>query len=351
MSASKYDVVIIGAGIAGLGAAALLAKDFGKQVLVVERAPFIGGRAVSFVGKGNKVVADNMEFDASGLKQALGHVRTFVSSAYPDLETIFEKGLLDGYTFEAGGHGLFWGNKSRVRCLLDHLGAPVDLPVNTGFGFIDHAKGDATYQVAPRQKYPWMSEEGYAKTLEALRDMATSTLEDAAKIMNISLADWLKPKNLHPEAYDYIKVLASSQTAQAEPAMTPAGDFLPYMTIARPIGMNLITGSVATAHEPGTIAIPQAMEKVLLAHGGEVRRSTTVEHVIIENGQANGIALRTANGLEIVTADAVICTIPPKYIFSALPREHFPADWASLLEEKFWGAGLLSAYIGLRRDI
>lgn len=351
MSASKYDVVIIGAGIAGMGAAALLAKDFGKKVLVVERAPVIGGRAVSFVGKGNKVVADDVEFDANGLKQALGHARTFISGTEPDLETIFETGLLDGYTFEAGGHGLFWGNKSRVRCLLDHLGEPVDLPVNTGFGFIDHAKSDATYQVAPRQKYPWMSDEGYAKTIEALRDMATSTFEDAARIMNVSLADWLKPKNLHPEAYEYIKVLASSQTAQAEPAMTPAGDFLPYMAIARPIGMNLITGSVATVDEPGTIAIPKAMEKVLLAHGGEVRRSTTVDHVIIENGKATGIAIRTANGLETITADAVICTLPPKHIFSVLPREHFPADWVNLLEQKFWGAGLLSAYIGLKRDI
>ena len=55
-----YDVVVIGAGIAGLGAAAILAKDFGKKVLVLERAPFVGGRAVSFVGKGNKVVADGV---------------------------------------------------------------------------------------------------------------------------------------------------------------------------------------------------------------------------------------------------------------------------------------------------
>ena len=38
---------------------------------------------------------------------------------------------------------------------------------------------------------------------------------------------------LHPEAYEYLKVLAASQTAQAEPAMTPAGDFLGYMAVAR----------------------------------------------------------------------------------------------------------------------
>jgi len=352
VSSKAYDVVVIGAGIGGLGASALLAKDFSKRVLVVERAPFIGGRAVSFTGKGNKVVVDGLELDATGLKKALGHARTYLSGSEPDIETIFERGLLDGYTFEAGGHGLFWGNKGRVRFLLDYLGEPVDIPVNRGFGFVDWEGGNKMYQVAPRQAYPWMTAEGYARTRDALRDMATVTMEEVAEAMNISLADWLRPKNLHPEAYDYIKVLASSQTAQAEPMMTPAGDFLGYMAVARNIGMNLITGSVGTVADPGTIAIPQALERVLLAHGGEVRRSTTVERVIVEDGQAKGVVIRTEDDQhETILADAVICNIPPKYIFSVLPREPFPADWVNVLETEFWGAGLLSAYIGLKRDI
>ena len=47
---ADFDVIVIGAGVAGLGAAALLAKDHGKRVLVLERAPFIGGRTLSYVG-------------------------------------------------------------------------------------------------------------------------------------------------------------------------------------------------------------------------------------------------------------------------------------------------------------
>ena len=53
--------------------------------------------------------------------------------------------------------------------------------------------------------------------------------------------------------------------------MTPAGDFQGYMAIARDIDMNLVKGSVAAAAEPGPIAIPMAMEKVLLEHGGDPR--------------------------------------------------------------------------------
>ena len=67
----KFDTIVIGAGVAGLGAAALLARDHGQRVLVLERAPFIGGRTLSFVGKGDKVVADGIEMDARAFRKAL----------------------------------------------------------------------------------------------------------------------------------------------------------------------------------------------------------------------------------------------------------------------------------------
>ena len=43
---AKYDVVVIGAGAAGLSAGALLAKE-GKSVLVCEKSPYLGGRALA----------------------------------------------------------------------------------------------------------------------------------------------------------------------------------------------------------------------------------------------------------------------------------------------------------------
>lgn len=38
-----YDAVVIGSGIAGAAAARVLAEEQGKQVLVLERRPHIGG--------------------------------------------------------------------------------------------------------------------------------------------------------------------------------------------------------------------------------------------------------------------------------------------------------------------
>jgi hypothetical protein len=358
MTTERFDTVVIGAGVAGMTSAALLAMEFGKKVLVLERAPFIGGRALSYVGKGNKVYADGVEMDARQFRKSLPLASCYLGKCTPDIETIFEQELLDGRSFEAGGHGLFWGNESRVTCVMKHLGEFVNLPLNEGLGFIkwqgegEDGKGKpgVSYQVKKGEPYQWMSAEGFQKTMEQLKDMGTTTFEDMAGLMTTSLQDWLEARDMHPEAYEYIKVLAASQTAQAEPAMTPAGDFLGYMAIARDIRMNLISGSVATCDEPGTIAIPQAMENSLREHGGQVRRSASVKQVHIEDGKVTGVTYKSGGETFTVEADNVVCTIPPKYIFSVLPEDPFPAAWASMLKEKFWGAGLLTGWVGAKKS-
>jgi monoamine oxidase len=354
----KFDTIVIGAGVAGLGAAALLARDHGQRVLVLERAPFIGGRTLSFVGKGDKVVADGIEMDARAFRKALPLAHCYLGKCTPSIEEIFARGLLDGRTFEAGGHGLFWGNKSRVDCLMTHLGVQWKLPINRGFGFISwegEGKPGKAYQVRKGEPYPWMSKEGFEATMAQLGDMARTTFEDMASVMNMPLQKWFEQRTMHPEAYDYIKVLAASQTAQAEPMMTPAGDFLGYMAIASKIRMNLVSGSVATADAPGCIAIPQQFEKVLLAHGGTVMRGTPAKEVIIEDGAVRGVRIKSEdNDYErdrVILADNVICTMPPKYMFRVLPRQHFPADWVETLEKKFWGAGLLTGWCGTTRSL
>jgi len=359
MTTEKVKTVVIGSGVAGMTAATMLAKDFGEEVVVLERNPFIGGRTLSYVGKGNKVVADGVEMDAREFRKSLPLAHCYLGKCTPDIETIFEQGLLDGRTFEAGGHGLFWGNESRAQLMLKHFGKFHNLPLNEGLGFVDwqgegedgEGKAGVTYQVGKGQPYQWMSPEGFAKTMEQLRDMGKATFADMAKLMRSSLQEWFEERSMDPEAYDYIKVLAASQTAQAEPAMTPAGDFLGYMAIARDIKMNLVTGSVATADEPGCIGIPLAMEEALNEHGGEVRRNSPVQDVIIEDGKVTGVTYKADGEVHTIECENVICTIPPKYMFQVLPEDPFPTEWVSMLQEKFWGAGLLTGYCGTKNSL
>ncbi len=359
MSTENVDVIVIGSGVAGMTAAGLLAQDCQKKVVVFERAPFIGGRCLSYVGKGNKVVADGVEMDARAFRKSLPLAHCYLGKCTPDIDTIFEEGLLDGRTFEAGGHGLFWGNHNRADAMLQHFGQHVEMPLNRGLGFIEwqgldengEVKPTVAHQVQKGKPYPWMSEEGFSKTMEQLMDMNTLTFEELAKLSRTPLQDWLEERGMHPEAYNYIKVLAACQTGQAEPRMTAASDFLGYMAMARDIRMNLVTGSVATVDKPGTIAIPQAMEHPVLENGGRVLRDTPVTEVIIEDGAVKGVKYRKDGEVHTMLADKVICTIPPKYVFQVLPKDSFPKEWVTELEEEHWGIGLLTGWVGTKRSI
>ena len=48
MKNDKYDVIVIGAGVGGPAAGAILAKEEGMKVLVMEKASRVGGRDISF---------------------------------------------------------------------------------------------------------------------------------------------------------------------------------------------------------------------------------------------------------------------------------------------------------------
>jgi phytoene dehydrogenase-like protein len=138
----------------------------------------------------------------------------------------------------------------------------------------------------------------------------------------------------------------------AEPKMAPAGDFLGYMAMARDIRMNLHSGSVATISEPGCMAIPLAMEQALNDAGGEIMRATPVEEIIVEGGKARGVIIRNRKGeFETIECNTVVCNIPPKHIFNVLHPRHFPAEWVDLLQNRFWSAGLLSAFIGIKDNV
>ncbi|MBT7713654.1 MAG: NAD(P)-binding protein [Deltaproteobacteria bacterium] len=359
MGTEKVDVIVIGSGVAGMTAAGMLAQDCKKKVVVLERAQYIGGRCLSYVGEGKTVVADGVEMDAKAFEKSLGLAHCYLGKCTPDIETIFEEGLLDGRTFEAGGHGLFWGNNNRADFMLKHFGQHVEMPLNRGLGFIEwqglnedgSVKPTISHQVEKGKPYSWMSEEGFAKTMHQLGDMSRLTFKDLTKLTTVPLQSWLEERGMHPEAYNYIKVLAACQTGQAEPRMTAAADFLGYMAMARDIRMNLTTGSVATVDKPGTIAIPLALEKPITDNGGEIWRNTPVTEVIIENGVAKGVKYKKDGVEQTLLADNVICTIPPKYLFQVLPENAFPAEWVNFMRDEHWGIGLLTGWVGTKRSI
>ena len=348
--AKKYDAVIIGSGVAGLGTACILAKDFNQKVLVLEKAPFIGGRLASWVGKGDKVYIDGLERDANGFRRDLAMIGAWSPKCTPDLKTCFKQGLFDGTTLDLG-HGLFWGYKGKIRSLMDYLGKPVEMPCNVGFAFVDYKNGNRAHQVGKGQPYPWMSEEGFKSTMKTLRDMATLTMDDIGQTRHLSFEEWLQARNVSKEAYDYIKVLAASQTGQADLRLTPAPDVLVHMATAGPIRMNLVEGSCASVPNPGTISFALLMEQVLKAHGGEILRSAPVVDVIIEDGVAKGVTYQSGGDYETVYADKVVCNIPSRQMLNLIHPRYFAAQEVARIQQQFWGAGMITGLGNMRSDV
>ncbi len=87
----KYDVVVVGSGIAGLGTAAILARDFQQKVLVLERNPFIGGRLASFVGKGDKVYIDGRGTRCQWLQTRSGTDRSLDTQMHTGSGDMFQR--------------------------------------------------------------------------------------------------------------------------------------------------------------------------------------------------------------------------------------------------------------------
>lgn len=350
MVAAKYDVVIIGAGASGLGVGAVLAAKEHKKVLVVEKEEYIGGRLLSFVGKKNSVSLLDKDLDAKGFKKEISSVYARVVRARPDLDTMISQGYLDGYTFEAGIHATFWGDKGRLAHLLNFVDKPIAMPGNEGFTIID-PKDNKWYELKRGGSYDWMSPEANTETKRLLREMATMSLKDAEKYELISFGQWLNEHTQNREVYEYLAGLASIHMVTGEPDLMPAADFIKFMVIAKDVGMNLLTGSTGLIGTPGFIDIGVKFAEAIRENGGEIRLGTPVEEVIIADKRAKGVIIKTGSGSQKIEADAVVCTVPVKHIFGMIPESNFPAEFVKTVKERFWGVGMLSGFIGLKRNI
>jgi hypothetical protein len=346
----KFDTIIIGSGLAGLTVGALLAAEEKQKVLILEKEKYVGGRLLSFQGKGNRLLLQGRELDVKEFNQAMASVYAWVTFAEPDLEIILEKGMLDGFTFEAGGHATFWGNRGRVGFLLDYLQKTVPLPGNKGFCVID-PETNRLYPMEKGGSYGWMTEESNRTTKKLLRDMVMSPPEVLKQWDQISFRQWLNERTKDRKVCEFLAAIASIHMVMGEPDMIPAGDFIRFMRTAVDIGMNLISGSTGIVPAPGFVYIGERIAEKVTESGGIIRTDAGVTEVLFDGNRAIGARSKTPEGEITVRADNIVCTVPIRKVWPFLPKNRFPATLTEKVDKNYFSVGMLTGYVGLKSDV
>ncbi|MBN1663598.1 MAG: FAD-dependent oxidoreductase [Deltaproteobacteria bacterium] len=342
-NANSYDVIIVGCGIAGSVAGALLSRKARKSVLILEAASQIGGRATSFRGEGIK--------DAASFRKTLAtSAHSWVSDrTEPNLETLIEKKMLNGYALEAGGRGAWMTNRGRVSQALAVFNKASVFYPNIGFVWYDH--DEKPYIVGRRSRYDWMSDEEYGDMVKVHKEkLRVGTIENAEKLDHVTLKDWVESFSKSEAANEFHYAMGTFQTIINDPALNSAGENIKVFLQVNETGVHITDGSWAFAGAPGHRFITEGFASVVEEAGGDILINAPVKEIMIRDGRAEGVAAEIEGKRTEFKAPVVICTLPPKPLLKLLPESILPPAFIQLTKNIIH-TGMVAGQFGTTRPL
>lgn len=345
----KYDAVVIGAGVGGLSAAALLAKE-GMKVLVVEKEDRVGGRALSLRGE------ELRERGASWYRKLLAGQYCRLAESDPPLEEMAEKGLLDGYVLDLGYHGVSVAGEGYFALLRDLIGGYGSRPVVIkpfltgswidGRFYREPPLSDSTNVDQKIQAELDRLGKGYLDFFGKLLAYTPEELEELDRVslhqhlVNIGFAE-------SPVLYDYFRCIGTLITTINDPHEISIGDILRYS--AQVLAPTILRGGdvfVGGFTEGGVMAWPEAVAGRLRDFGGEILLEAEAERIEVEGDSVRGVRLKRGGEEEAVHAERVIFNPPAQELFRFAEEKAFPRDFVRRVKS-LYGYGSVNPYIGL----
>lgn len=313
-----YDTIVIGSGAGGLTTAVSLAQA-GQKVLVCEQHEVPGGWTHSFT--------------------------------------------LSGYRFSPGVHYIGnLGPGGQLRAIYEGLGVSQDLSfceLNPD-GFDHIIIGNERFDI-PKGR------EQFINRLKERFPHEVTGIEQYFRIMDDFFTDlrllsrWQNPLNLI-RAQTFWRW--SMRTGQAvlnhcftDPLLkailsAQAGDHgLPPSQVSAPVHLGTTQHYLDGGYYPrgGGFAIPRAFVRALKRAGGEIRLSTPVQRILLENGRAAGVLLPDG---EEIHAHRIVSNADPEMTFvNLIGKEQLPWQLRRKLNRMQYSGSALSLFFAVDMDL
>ena len=303
----RFDAVIIGAGHNGLTCAAYLARS-GMSVKVVERRSVVGGAAVTeefypgfknstcayTVGLLNSKVLEDLQLSRHGLsvvERPLSNFLPLEDGNFLRLYSDYEKMHDEVARFsikDAEQISDYFDTIERLAHVLRKL--VLKTPPNVGGGLLDLLRA---YQ--------------HGRLLSSLN---IEIQRDLADILSMSAVDFLSRWFEN----DTVKTLFAFDGIVGTMA-SPYSPGTAYVLLHHCFGQ--VNGRSGVWGHPmgGMGAVSNAIASAAIESGVKIEVSTSVEKIVIKNGEVTGVQLKDGR---IVEAKVVVSNVNPKLLFSDL---------------------------------
>ena len=259
----KFDAVVVGSGVGGMCAAALLAHA-GQRVLLAEKRRYLGGRF-----------------------STVDH---------------------DGYKCATGGLAVPVGRDMEQVC--DAVGIPSGVKPSTRVGMwldgevYDLSKGATRTiirQVATDEQ-----------EVRRVTDALNRAMKEELPPEDISFRDWLNQYTENPRIHGIFQATISSLLTVNSYEL-PAAQYFRMIKVIAPLTFGFIEG--------GSIALWNRMADLIRDVGGEVWTGATVERVDVTEGRVSGVRIRKERQSTDVATSVVVSNIGPAGTVQLLPDD------------------------------
>jgi phytoene dehydrogenase-like protein len=327
----RYDVVVIGAGHNGLVAATYLARA-GMSTLVLERNERVGGAVAS-----GEITRPGFVHDLFATNQNL-----FLGSpAFAELGDDLARHGLRFATTDRPYSNVFPDSRSlRVHQDADRTRALLEL----------HDAGDAAgwdRLLALYDRFAPVLFELYGTRMpsrEVLRQLARARrslgaegLDELAQLVASSTRALGDDFFATPEAKALVASWGMHLDFGPDVAMGALFPFLELFTDMRN-GMSVVEG--------GAGRLPEALAGIVREAGGEVRTSSPVRRVTVDDGRATGVDL--VSGERVEASRAVVANLTPGVLFAGMvPPESLPDGFRRRVARYAYGPGTMMIHAAL----